>query len=194
MRGTDLAPHLIRYAYQQGAFPMTMEDGSVEWFLPERRAVFPIEGMYVSSSLRKRLRQGVYEIRFDTAFREVIEGCVRPADNWISPDFVRVYTKIHEEGWGHSAEAWWNGVLVGGVYGVALGSCFCAESMFYRRTDASKVALWALLERCRALGFTLFDAQVINPHLTSLGAYEISQEAYLERLNAALRRSTPWSL
>jgi leucyl/phenylalanyl-tRNA--protein transferase len=185
-RGQDLTPWLIRYAYTQGAFPMTMEDGSVEWFRPARRALFPISGIKVSRSLARTIRQGKLEIRFDTQFEQVMRGCLRPRDNWISEDFIRVYTQIHREGWGHSAECWQEGELVGGVYGVALGGAFCAESMFHRRTDASKVALWALVERCRALGFVLFDAQIMNPHLASLGAFEVPDRVYRRMLEKAL--------
>jgi len=193
MRGEELTPWLIRYAYERGAFPMTMEDGEVEWFQPHRRCLFPIEGVHVSRSLRKTMNRGTFEVRFDTAFEEVMWGCFRPEDNWLSEHFVRVYGQIHHEGWAHSAECWADGELVGGVYGVAIGSCFCAESMFHRRTDASKVALWALVERCRELGFTIFDAQILNPHLASLGAFEVPHRVYDRMLADALQRSTPWS-
>lgn len=172
---------------------MTMDDGQVEWFQPRQRALFPIEGIRVSHSLRKTIRSEKFEIRFDTAFELVMRGCLRPSGNWISEEFIQVYTAIHYEGWGHSSECWCNGELVGGVYGIAIGGCFCAESMFHRETDASKVALWALVERCRDLGFTLFDAQIMNPHLESLGAFEIDHLEYMARLNVALSIETPWS-
>lgn len=172
---------------------MTLEDGQIGWFQPKRRALFPLEGIRVSRSLQRVIRRGAYEITFDQAFEEVMRRCIRPEDNWISEEFVQVYTAIHREGWGHSAECWFDGELVGGVYGVALGSCFCAESMFYRRSNASKVALWALVNRCRELGFTLFDAQIMNPHLRSLGAFEVPHEKYIDLLHQALRRTTPWS-
>ena len=184
----------MRYGYEQGAFPMTMGNGEVEWFRPRRRCLFPIEGVHVSRSLAKTVRSGRFEVRFDTAFESVMRGCLRPGENWLSEEFVRVYTTIHHEGWGHCAEAWQDGVLVGGVYGIALGSCFCAESMFHRATDASKVALVALVDRCRELGFTIFDAQIMNPHLRSLGAYETPERAYARLLRDALERTTPWSV
>ena len=193
MSGEDLTPEMIAYGYAQGAFPMTMEDGEVEWFLPKKRCLFPIEGIHVSHSLAKTIRKGAYEIRFDSSFELVMRSCLRPDGNWISEDFIRCYTEVHHQGWGHCAEAWRDGELVGGVYGVAIGSCFCAESMFHRRTNASKVALWALVERCRELGFTIFDAQIMNPHLASLGAYEVSGSAYASRLATALNESTEWS-
>ena len=193
VQGESLTPWLIRYAYEEGAFPMTVEDGSVDWFQPRYRAIFPITGMHVSRSLRKCIDRGDFEVRFDTAFEDVMRGCLRPDDNWISEDFIRVYTQIHHEGWGHSSECWQGGELVGGVYGIAIGACFCAESMFHRRTNASKVALWALVERCRELGFTIFDAQIMNPHLHSLGAYEVAHLEYMAMLRDAMAQTTPWS-
>jgi len=121
MHGDELTPWLIRYAYEQGAFPMTMDDGSVEWFQPVRRALFPIEGIHLSKSLERTIRRGVYEVRFDTSFEEVMRGCLRPGDNWISEEFIRAYSEIHRQGWGHCSETWRDGELVGGVYGIALG-------------------------------------------------------------------------
>ena len=188
-----MTPWLIRYAYEQAAFPMTMEDGLVEWFQPHFRALFPIEGIHVSRTLKATLRKELFEIRFDTAFEQVMRGCLRPKDNWISEEFIRCYTQIHLEGWGHCAECWQDGQLVGGAYGISLGTTFCAESMFHRKTDASKVALWALVNRCRELGFGMFDAQIMNPHLCSLGAYEIPHEEYASLLADGLSKSTIWS-
>ncbi len=193
MSGEQLTPFLIRYGYRQGAFPMTMEDGAVAWFQPKRRALLPIEGIHVSKSLAKTIRKQPFEIRFDTAFEQVMRSCLRPTDNWISEEFIQVYTQIHKDGWGHSAECWMDGELVGGVYGIALGACFCAESMFHLHTDASKVALWALVNKCRELGFQIVDAQITNSHLSSLGSFEISHEEYMRRLEEALNISTPWS-
>lgn len=193
MVGEQLTPYLVHYGYRQGAFPMTMEDGSVAWFQPRRRALLPIEGIHVSKSLQKVIRKNTFEIKFDSCFENVMRGCLRPTDNWISEEFVHVYTAIHQEGWGHCAECWVDGELAGGVYGIALGGCFCAESMFHRRTNASKVALWAMVNHCRELGFRLFDAQIMNPHLASLGAYEISHEEYMRRLADCANVRTPWS-
>jgi leucyl/phenylalanyl-tRNA--protein transferase len=193
MRGCELTPWLIRYAYERACFPMTMDDGEVEWFQPRVRCLFPIEGIHVSRSLERTIRKGIFEVRFDTDFEGVMRGCFRPDDNWLSEEFVRVYTEIHFQGWAHSCECWREGRLVGGVYGVALGSCFSAESMFHRETDASKVALWAMVNRCRELGFTIFDAQIMNPHLASLGAFEVPHRKYERMLREALGRKTPWS-
>lgn len=188
-----LTPFLVRYGYEQGAFPMGTRRGRIEWFQPIRRALFSLDGIRVSRSLRKAIDVGRFEVRFDTSFEQVMRSCLRPKDNWINEELIRVYTQIASEGWGHCCECWLDGDLVGGVYGIALGSCFCAESMFHRKTDASKVALWALVEKCRDLGFTLFDAQVMNPHLESLGAYEIEHEEYMNLLGVARQQQTTWS-
>jgi leucyl/phenylalanyl-tRNA--protein transferase len=193
MRGQELTPWMIRYGYERACFPMTMDDGEVGWFQPRRRCLFPIEGIHVSHSLGRTIRRVTFDVTFDRDFEAVMRSCFRPDDNWLSEEFVRAYTAVHLEGWAHSCECWHDGVLVGGLYGVALGSCFCAESMFHRETDASKVALWAMVNRCRELGFTIFDAQIMNPHLRSLGAYEVSHREFERMLSKALLSETPWS-
>lgn len=201
MRGDELTPWLIHYGYELGAFPMTMEDGEVEWFQPYKRALFPITGVKISHSLRKVLKKIELEnkesksfgITFDQDFESVMRGCLRPEGNWISEEFIRVYTLIHQQGLAHSAEVWRDHKLIGGLYGIAIGSVFCAESMFHRETDASKVALWAMVEQTRRLGFTIFDAQIMNPHLRSLGAYEIDHNEYLKMLATAKDVTVPWS-
>lgn len=171
---------------------MTEEDGSVGWFASFDRCLFPLTGIHVSRSLKRRIQRGEFEIRFNTAFESVIRGCIRPGDNWISERFVQVYTEIHQQGWAHSCECWQDGELVGGVYGVAIGSCFCAESMFHRRTDASKVALWAMVSACCQRGFTLFDAQIMNPHLESLGAFTVPAADYDAMLIRAIDDPLKW--
>lgn len=173
---------------------MADESGEVGWYSVRRRALFSISGVRVSRSLAKVIRQGRFEIRFDTAFEEVMRACFRPDGNWLTEEFVQAYSECHRQGWGHCCEAWRDGKLVGGVYGLAVGSCFCAESMFHLETDASKVALWALVEKCRELGFTVFDAQIMNPHLASLGAFEVSTKEYIRLLADALGRVTPWGM
>lgn len=195
MDSAPLTPWTIRLSYAEGIFPMADERGRVGWYLPTRRAIFPIEtGMRVSRSLAKTIRKGRFEVRFDTAFERVMRNCLRPEDNWITEEFIQVYTLVHRQGWGHCSECWADGELVGGVYGVAIGSAFFAESMFHRRTDASKVALWALIEKCRELGFSLFDAQIMNPHLESLGAMEIPDRRFQPLLKEALKCATSWSV
>lgn len=193
MRSAELTPWLIRYAYERAVFPMADDYGNVEWYQPFKRALFPIDGVHVSHSLRKTINQGKFEVRFDTSFEAVMRNCLRPDENWINEDLIRAYSQIHREGWGHCCETWHEDRLVGGVYGIALGTCFCAESMFFRETDASKVALWALVEKCRSLGFTIFDAQIMNPHLKSLGAFDVPHKEYVRRLSEALKGSTEWS-
>ncbi len=193
MRGEELTPWLVRQAYKDGAFPMgEPETGEVEWYRPRIRAVFPLKGVHVSHSLSKVLKNQEFEVRFDTAFERVMRSCLRPQENWITEDLIRVYTEIHTQGWAHSAEAWKDGRLAGGVYGLCLGSCFCAESMFHVASNASKMALWALVERCREVGVTLFDAQIMNPHLRSLGAVEVSDSEYMGLLKAALETRCSW--
>jgi len=188
-----LDPGVLSLAYAQGYFPMADEEGEVGWYTVAYRALFPIAGVRVSKSLAKVLRQGRFEIRFDTAFEQVMRHCFLPDGNWLTEEFVNAYSACHRQGWGHSCETWLEDRLVGGVYGLAVGSCFCAESMFHRETNASKVALWALVERCRELGFTVFDAQIMNPHLASLGAYEVSAAEHARLLARALQETTPWS-
>ena len=186
---------MILDGYRQGWFPMVVNEETDEtgWFQPKKRCLFPMEGIHVSKSLQKTIRHNRFEVRIDTAFKQVIESCRRPEGNWINDDFIRVYTKIHEQGWGHCAECWVNENLVGGVYGIAIRGVFFAESMFHRETDASKVALHALISACRAKGFSIFDAQIMNPHLGSLGAYEVPNREYQRLLSLALQVQTSWS-
>ena len=195
MHSSELTPEMIYAGYREGWFPMMVDEETFEtgWFQPKQRCLFPIEGIKTSHSLQKTIRQNRLEVKFDTSFQQVIENCRRPEGNWINEDFIRVYTKIHEQGWAHCAECWKNENLVGGVYGIGIGGVFFAESMFHRETDASKVVLHALVETCRAKGFVLFDAQIMNPHLRSLGAFEISNREYQSRLRQALQVQTPWS-
>lgn len=189
-----LDSRMIREAYALGYFPMCDNSGNIDWYTSTRRAIFPYDGFHLSRSMRKLLKRCPFRISFDEAFEDVIRGCLRPGENWICEEIIRAYTVIHLEGWAHSCEVWLDSNLVGGVYGLAIGTCFCAESMFHRVTNASKVALYALIQKCEILGFTLFDAQVMNPHLASLGAVEISALEYEIMLEKALQNSTPWSL
>jgi len=194
----------LLYGYRQGLFPMSdipgkmKEDsrqiGKVEWFRPYERALFPLEGMHVSKSLAKFMRDEPYEIRFDMEFENVVRKCRRPTGNWIDETIVQTYLTAHRAGWGHCCECWEGEELVGGVYGVAIGAVFCAESMFHRRTNASKIALFHLIERCRMQGFTLFDVQIMTPHLASLGAFEMTQDEYLLKIKTEMKRTTLWGL
>ena len=187
-RRLTLRPEGVELAYRHGIFPMADErSGEVLWFRPDPRAIVPLDGFHTSRSLARTLRRGLFEICVDTDCEGVMRACAdRPEGTWISERFVEVYGALHRVGKAHSVEAWREGRLVGGVYGLALGGAFMAESMFHRETDASKVALAALVMRLRELGFILLDVQYVTPHLESLGAVEITRREYERRLEQAL--------
>lgn len=186
MENPPLTPELIVAAYCRGIFPMADEDGEIGWYSPDPRAVFPLDAFHVPKSLAKTIRRGVFEVRFDTAFEAVMRGCAERDVTWISEDIVRSYVELHRLGLAHSVEAWRDGKLVGGLYGVALGGAFMGESMFSRETDASKVCLVALVERLRERGFVLLDSQLATEHLARFGQLEIPRREYLRQLRAAL--------
>ncbi|HYC35133.1 MAG TPA: leucyl/phenylalanyl-tRNA--protein transferase [Usitatibacter sp.] len=180
--GADLSPARILDAYSRGIFPWFSEGDPILWWSPDPRMVlFPGE-LKVSRSLRKALARGLYETRFDTAFREVMRACAEPREGqggtWIVPEMIEAYTALHEMGHAHSVESWREGELVGGLYGMQIGRVFFGESMFTRATDASKVALVRLVERLRACGCRLIDCQQATPHLASLGAREIPRAEF----------------
>lgn len=187
----EFTPEGVETAYRHAVFPMAMEDpGQIGWFRPDPRAIIPLTGFHVSRSLAKTLRRQLFEIRVDTDFEGVIRGCAnRPEGTWIAEDFIRLYSELHRRGIAHSVEAWQDGKLAGGTYGLALGGAFMAESMFHYETDASKAALWGLVERLKARGFALLDVQYLTPHLASLGAIEIPASFYYEALQQALTLS-----
>jgi leucyl/phenylalanyl-tRNA--protein transferase len=178
--------------YANGWFPMAVEGGDIRWFSPDPRGVIPLDQFHVSRRLARLHRQGHFEIAVNRDFGAVIRACAEvdrdPDDpgSWISDEIIRSYCALHERGFAHSVEAWRDGRLVGGLYGVALGAAFFGESMFHRETDASKVALVALVERLRTNGFSLLDTQWVTPHLEQFGAIEIPKEEYLERLARAI--------
>ncbi len=181
-------PGLIVHAYRQGVFPMAMEDGEIGWFSPEPRGVLPLEGFRVSSRLARVVRSGRFEVAVDREFETVMRACAadREEGTWISDEILEAYVALHRMGLAHSVEAWRDGRLAGGLYGVHLGGAFFGESMFHRETDASKVALVGLVDRMRARGLRLLDIQWVTPHLAQFGAVEISRRAYLARLRRAL--------
>lgn len=188
---TLLDPRLLITAYSQGIFPMAGEDGVISWYDPDPRAIIPLDERFsVSRRLARTVRSGRFDIRVDTAFRGVMQACGQPApdreDTWISPELVNAYTVLHQLGFAHSVEAWRDGRLVGGLYGVAVRGLFAGESMFSFETDASKVALVHLVERLRQGRFVLLDTQFLTAHLARFGAYEISRGEYRARLAAAL--------
>ncbi len=175
-------------------------DGVIHWIVSDPRFVLPLGALHVPRSLARLARQQPFEIRFDHAFDRVIEHCAQDRtetnQNWIVPKMIDVYRELHRRGFAHSVEAWRGGVLVGGLYGVALGSAFFGESMFTRRelggTNASKLCLLALDARLDASGFTLLDSQESNPHLEQFGGSEISFDDYSERLASALQSDVTW--
>jgi leucyl/phenylalanyl-tRNA--protein transferase len=164
--------------------------GEVQWYLPKMRAIIPIETFKPPRSLRQIIKKGIFEVRINTAFEEVMRQCATDRGDglgtWISEEMIRAYTELHHLGYAHSVETYKDGVLVGGLYGVALGSAFFGESMFYRVSNASKVAFAALMERLRERHFTLLDSQFMNDNVRRFGAIEIPHHVYMERLKTAL--------
>lgn len=189
--GGDLSPRRLLEAYAHGIFPWFSEGDPILWWSPDPRMVlFPGE-LKVSRSLRKSVRHGGFETRFDSAFRAVIEACAGPRGGqpgtWIVPEMVEAYVRLHELGHAHSVESWRDGELAGGLYGVALGRVFFGESMFSRARDASKVALVRLVERSRAAGVRLIDCQQATTHLASLGAREIPRKAFAQVVQESIQ-------
>lgn len=186
----SLTPELLLRGYAIGIFPMAehRDDAEIFWVDPKRRGVLPIDGFHISRSLRRRLRNCGYRITTDTDFAGVLDGCADRAETWINAEIRALYIALHETGHAHSLEVWDGDELVGGVYGVVVGAAFFGESMFSRRTDASKIALAYLVDRLRQAGFLLFDAQFLTTHLASLGAVEISRAEYHRRLETAIAR------
>jgi leucyl/phenylalanyl-tRNA--protein transferase len=200
--GGDLTPERLLIAYSQGIFPWPHQGWPMLWFSPDpRMLLFPGE-LKLQRSLRQTIRKGRFEIRLDTAFAQVMAGCKsvpRPGQGgtWITNGMMKAYQRLHDLGFAHSAEAWQNGELVGGLYGVSLGSAFFGESMFAKVDDASKVAFATLVAQLMAWEFDFEDAQVHTPHLERFGARLVPRADYLTRLEAALKhpaRRGPWKL
>jgi leucyl/phenylalanyl-tRNA--protein transferase len=186
-------PERLVSAYASGWFPMAVEGGEIRWFSPDPRGIIPLDTFQISNRLARTWRSGRFEIAVDRSFPEVMSACATvprdPQDpgTWISQEIVDSYTALHRVGVAHSVETWRRGQLVGGLYGVSLGGAFFGESMFHRETDASKVALVALVERLNSRGFQLLDTQWSTAHLEQFGAVEIPRREYLRRLERALR-------
>jgi leucyl/phenylalanyl-tRNA--protein transferase len=180
---------VLRAAYRDGWFPMG-ERGTrlVEWFSPDPRGVLPLTGLHVPARLGRTVRAGRFDVHVDTAFAAVMRACAERDDTWISDVILESYQALHAAGEAHSVECWRDGQLVGGLYGVALGGAFFGESMFHVETDASKVALVALVERLRARDFLLLDIQWVTPHLAQFGAVEMRRGRYLQLLEQAIAR------
>lgn len=185
----SITPDLLLHGYSIGIFPMAENRGDSEifWVDPRRRGILPLDRFHMSRSLRKTILRDQFSISVNTCFADVVDGCADRADTWINEEIRNLYIVLHGELKAHSVEVWDQSDLVGGVYGVTLGTAFFGESMFSRRRDASKVALAYLVDRLRRAGFTLFDTQFLTDHLASLGAIEITRAAYHLRLEAALK-------
>jgi leucyl/phenylalanyl-tRNA--protein transferase len=180
-------PDLLLRAYALGWFPMgTGRRGRIEWFSPDPRGILPLDAFHAPSRLSRVVRQSRFDVRIDTAFEAVMRACAARDETWITEDILSSYVALHRLGFAHAVETWQDGALVGGLYGVAIGGAFFGESMFHTATDASKVALVALVERLKARGYTLLDTQWVTPHLAQFGGVEIPRAEYLERLSAAL--------
>ena len=185
----DLAPTRLLAAYAAGIFPMADDNGEIHWLAPDPRAIIELEGLRVSRSLRRAAKRGGFEVTIDRDFFSVIQACAdRSEGTWISQEIGEAYRELHRLGFAHSVEAWHDGTLVGGLYGVVIGGAFFGESMFHRVTDASKVALVRLVERMRERGFVLLDVQFLTDHLRKLGAVEIPRSEYEVRLDRAVRQ------
>lgn len=191
---TPLSPDLLLKAYAIGVFPMAegRADPRIVFVDPDRRGVLPLDEFHMPRSLRKTIKRGIFDVRCDTAFSEVLAGCAESTpkrkDTWINPEIERLYNQLYRLGFAHSVETWRDGQLVGGLYGVALGAAFFGESMFSRETDASKVALASLVERLKRGSFTLLDTQFLTEHLARFGAREIPRERYRTMLEDAIIR------
>jgi leucyl/phenylalanyl-tRNA--protein transferase len=188
-QGGDLEPATLVAAYRQGVFPWPYDESAILWWSPDPRAILPLDALHVSRSLARTLRRGRFRITLNAGFDAVIDGCAARPETWITPAIRGAYARLHGLGWAHSVEVWApDGTLAGGLYGVAVGGLFAAESMFYRATDASKVAVVALVQHARRVGITLLDVQVPSDHLITLGALAIPRAEYLRRLAAAVRQ------
>lgn len=185
-----LTPDLLMQGYASGIFPMAehRDDPEIFWVDPKRRGVLPLSAFHLSRSLRRRMRQTRFEVAIDRDFIGVVDGCSDRADTWINDEIRSLYIALHLRGDAHSLEIWDGDDLVGGVYGVTLGAAFFGESMFSKRTDASKIALACLVDRLTDGGYELFDTQFLTAHLASLGACEIDRTTYRKALRQAIEK------
>jgi len=186
--GGDFSVERLLLAYRSGIFPWTVSP--ISWWSPDPRAIIELDKLHVGESLRKVLRKELFQVTVDTAFAQVIQNCAARApgrdDTWITEEFIEAYTQLHKLGHAHSLECWQNGELVGGIYGIATGGLFAGESMFHRASNASKVALYHLVEHLRQRGFKLFDIQMLTPVTKQMGGVTIPRGEYLKRLEKAL--------
>ena len=190
---TTVTPELVLRAYRAGLFPMAerRDADRLYWLDPDRRGIQPLDSFHLPRRLARTVLSGAFEVRCDSAFAAVLEGCAEPTEDrpetWINADIERLFGALHEMGHAHSVECWQEGRLVGGLFGVTVGGLFSGESMFHRVTDASKAAMAYTVQRLKQRGFTLFDVQWTNPHTRRMGARDIPRSEYLRRLEAAIR-------
>jgi leucyl/phenylalanyl-tRNA--protein transferase len=194
----ELTPELIVRAYRAGIFPMAEDaaDNDIFWVSPDMRGILPLDGFHASRSLRKAMRKSGWDIRVDTDWNGIIEGCATVGadrdSTWINSTIRAVYGELFSRGVAHTVEVWDDTELIGGLYGLAIGAAFFGESMFHRRTDASKMAMTHLVDRLNAGGFELLDTQFLTEHLASLGGVEITRADYEDRLVRATSREADW--
>ena len=186
--GGDLEPATLIAAYRQGIFPWPVDGHELLWWSPDPRAVIPIDALRVSRRFARTLCREQFAVTINAAFDQVVAGCAAREDTWITPGMRRAYGRLHGLGWAHSVEVWMDGALAGGLYGLAVGGLFAAESMFHRVTDASKIAMVALVQHARRAGTTLIDAQVPSAHIASMGAVPVPRADYLSRLHGVVDR------
>jgi leucyl/phenylalanyl-tRNA--protein transferase len=199
--GGDLSPARLVEAYKRGIFPWFSEGDPLLWWSPDPRMVLVLDELHVARSLARRVRRGGFHVTADAAFATVVDACAAPRrahhGTWILPSMRRAYGRLHELGFAHSVETWIDGSLAGGLYGVAVGRMFFGESMFTRATDASKLALLALVGQLRRWGFELIDCQMTTSHLAALGAREIPRDRFLARVRHLVALdpvTSPWTL
>lgn len=193
--GGDLCTQRLILAYSKGIFPWFTEDQPILWFSPDPRMILYPEKFKPGRSLLKLIRKNIFEVRFDHDFEAVISNCAvigrkGQESTWITPDMIDAYTELHKKGLAHSVETYHNGVLVGGLYGVSLGGAFFGESMFFKMSNASKVALYYLVRKCVKLQFDFIDSQVPTVHMKNMGAQDISRERFLDLLNKTMNRDS----
>ncbi len=194
MRREALSPDLVLAAYSQGIFPMAHpdEDDAIYWYAPDPRAILPLDKVHLSKSLRKVIRSSLYSVTTDLAFDQVIHACADREETWISDEILETYLSLYYQGYGHSIEVWMEEELAGGLYGIALGGAFFAESMFHRRSNAGNIALAAVVHHLNQRGFMLLDVQFSTPHLSRFGVIEIPRIVYERKLEVALARNVSW--
>lgn len=195
MKDFVITPELLLKGYASGIFPMaeSRNDPEVFWVDPRKRGILPLDAFHISRSLTRAMRRSSWNLTTDTAFEAVVDGCADRSDTWINPEIRRLYSALYDRGHAHSVEVWEGSSLVGGVYGVVLGGAFFGESMFSRRTNASKMALAGCVDRLQRGGFSLFDTQFLTDHLASLGAIEVTRAQYHTLLGVALEQVADFS-